>query len=182
MQNFTTLLLAALVSDTVVALLVAFLLKRRTETLTHEIRTQYEKLSTEFRTRYNWKEKAVVELLAPINMQLNRTERALQRYVAGNLYLEAKILKEGNEAIRNLLVEKGHLIPASLLPDADKLIEHYDIWLEEFARVRNADKPDLDTKFVFVGSKGFPFPRASADKFQATYLQFWRELYGPPAD
>lgn len=178
MKMFSEVLLAALVSDAVVALLLGLLLKRRTERIANEIRAQYEQLGTTFRSRFSWKEKALAELLAPLNMQLSRTERAFRRYAAGNLYLEARILKEGNEAIRNLLIEKGYLIPLELLPDADRLVEHYDIWLEEFARVRDTAQPDLHTPFVFVGPQGYPFPRASADKFQQTYQRLWREVYG----
>ena len=178
MSTFSQALLAALVSDAVVALLLGLLLKRYTEQVSNDVRAQYEQLGTAFRARYSWKEKALAELLAPLHMQLSRTERAFRRYAAGNLYLEARILKEGNEAIRDLLIGKGHLIPLELLPDADALIEHYDIWLEEFARVRDAAQPDLRTPFVFVGPQGYPFPRPSADRFQQTYHRLWREVYG----
>lgn len=36
-----------------------------------------------------------------------------------------KIQKESNETIRGLLLEKGHLIPADLIPHAEKFISGY---------------------------------------------------------
>ena len=63
------------------------------------------------------------------------------------MFLEAKVVKVGNEVIRNLLLEKAHLIPPELLNDADKLIEHYD------------------------------FPSISEKHFQEKYHEYWQDLY-----
>ena len=43
-------------------------------------------------------------------MQLERTKRAFARWNGKNLYLEAKIVREGNVTIRDLILTKGHLI------------------------------------------------------------------------
>jgi hypothetical protein len=32
--------------------------------------------------------------------------------------------------------------------------------------------------FAFVGPQGFPFPKESADRFQARFKAVWKELYG----
>jgi hypothetical protein len=96
-------------------------------------------------------------------MQLDRTERAFNRYKDTNFYLEAKVLRAGNETIRDLLLSKGHLIPSELVGDAGRLVEHYDAWLEEFERERSGQEPALQSKFVFAGPLGYPFP-SDADK------------------
>jgi len=55
---------------------------------------------------------------------------------------------------------------------------HYDAWLEEFHKQRESQKPDLSTKFVFVGPKGYGFPHASETAFRDRFHAFRRELYG----
>ncbi len=78
----------------------------------------------------------LAELLQPILIQLDRTHAAFSRWTGKNLYLEAKIIREGNLAVRDLLISKAELIPADLVSHANKLIVHYDRWLEEFDRLR----------------------------------------------
>src|SRR5207247_1532393 len=94
-------------------------------------------------------------------MQFDRTKHAFDRWQGQNLFLEAKVLKDGNLTIRDLLLSKAYLIPPELREDAGKLILHYDRWLEEFEKLRNSQEPDLGAKFVFVGPQGYPFPTAS---------------------
>jgi hypothetical protein len=177
MDRFLELFLPALVSSGVVALVLSLVLKRRTEKIAAEVKNQFEQTLTIFKSTYQWKEKAVSELLGQIYMQFNRTKRAFDRYNATNLYLESKVLKDGNEKIRNLLLDKAYLIPSELIEDANKLIEHYDVWLEEFARQRDTDKPNLDQKFIFVGPKGFAFPIDAEKRFREMYHKLWKELY-----
>lgn len=135
------------------------------------------KIETEVKSRRTWKEESVEELLAPLNMQFDRTKRAFGRWGSQNLFLEAKVVRVGNEIIRDLLLSKGHLIPPELLKDAGKLIEHYDVWLEKFDTQRLSEKPDLETAFVFVGPDGFPFPREEEKRFRNKYTEYWKELY-----
>jgi hypothetical protein len=135
------------------------------------------RIEAEVKSRRTWKEESVSDLLAPLNMQFDRTGRAFKRWNEQNLYLEAKVVKEGNETIRDLLLKKGHLIPPELLEDAGKLIEHYDVWLEKFEKQRSSENPDLGTTFVFVGPDGFPFPFESERKFRSKFNEYWRDLY-----
>lgn len=160
------LILAALLSGAVVSSVMGVIFHRYVTRVEQEIKSQRA-----------WKEEAVSKLLGPVNMQLDRTKLAFDRWTSKNLYLEAKVIKEGNQAIRDLLLTKGHLIPPELLEDAGKLIEHYDVWLEKFEKQRLADKPDLESPFTFVGPEGYPFPRQSADRFQEKFQEYWEELY-----
>lgn len=135
------------------------------------------RIEAEVKSRRTWKEESVSELLGPLNMQFDRTERAFKRWRSQNLYLEAKVVKVGNEIIRDLLLSKGHLIPPELLDDAGKLVEHYDVWLEKFEEQRSSENPNLEAKFVFVGPDGFPFPTKSEERFRSMFKEYWRELY-----
>lgn len=135
------------------------------------------KVEAEVKSRRTWKEESVADLLAPLNMQFDRTKRAFKRWNSQNLFLEAKVVRVGNEIIRDLLLNKGHLIPPELLENAGELVEHYDVWLEKFEKQRSTENPDLETTFVFVGPDGFPFPHKAEKKFRDKYKEYWKELY-----
>jgi hypothetical protein len=177
MNKILELLLTATISGSVVGVIFQLFLKRRTEVITAEIRNQFEQNMTVFKSSYAWKEKSVSLLLGPICLQFNRTKRAFDRYSAKNLFLEAEVLKDGNKKIRNLLLENAYLIPNELLEDATKLIEHYDVWLEEYHNLRESKNPKFDEEFVYGGPQGFPFPRKSEEKFKFEYRKIWDELY-----
>ena len=177
MTTFWNLLLASLISNTVVATILTLIFRRKTEEITAEVKNQFERNLTTFKSSYQWKEKSVAELLVQLYLQFNRTKRAFGRYNDTNLYLEAKVIKDGNEKIRDLLLDKAYLIPTALIEDANKLIEHYDVWLEEFYKQRDSETPNLNQKFVFAGPKGYGFPSVSETKFKEKYLEFWKDLY-----
>jgi hypothetical protein len=111
-------------------------------------------------------------------MQLERTRRAFDRWSGKNLYLEARIVREGNLAVRDLLLRNGHLIPPELLDDAVRLVEHYDRWLEEFDSKRSEESPADQDQFVFVGPQGFPFPRDSERRLHERFRKLQQDLYG----
>lgn len=178
MNDFIAAVVSAVVSSGVAATILGVLFLRRNKQIEADIKLRMDQLTSVMMSQRQWKERAVAELLGPVNMQLDRTSRAFKRWSAKNLFLEAKVIREGNLAVRDLLLAKGHLIPTELLPDAGLLIEHYDRWLEEYEQLRNAKHPDLDHPFVFVGSAGYPFPVESEKRFKATFERLWAELYG----
>jgi hypothetical protein len=161
------LITAALISGVVVSTVLGILFKKYIIRVEEEVKSKRE-----------WKEESVAELLGPVNIQFDRTKRAFKRWNDKNLYLEAKVIKVGNETIRNLLLTKSHLIPPELLEDANDLIEHYDVWLELFEKQRESSKPELESPFVFAGPEGYPFPVEAEAWFKDKYLHYWQELYG----
>jgi hypothetical protein len=92
--------------------------------------------------------------------------------------LEAKIVREGNVTVRDLLLTKGHLLPPDLMDDAARLVEHYDRWLEEFDAKRTTESPGNMDDFVFAGPQGFPFPRDAEQKIVESFRALQRDLYG----
>lgn len=177
-QLFFHTLIGALLSSSVITLVGGVILQRTTERIAAEVRHQFEQTLLRYRSALQWKEQALSELLGPVVMQLDRTKRAFRRWEAHNLYVETTIIREGNQTVRDLLLAKGHLIPQDLLPDAGRLIEHYDRWLEEYDRVRSGDEPQLNAPFVFVGPEGYPFPVDAEQRFRGRFHQLWQELYG----
>lgn len=178
MENLITLLLAGIFSGTVISTIASLVSHRKTTEIEEELGTQSERLLEISRSQRTWKERSVWELLGPVSIQLDRTKRAFARWGPRQLYLEMKVIRRGNKAIRDLLLQKAHLIPSDLLDDAGRLIEHYDYWLEKFEEMRLAEKPDLDTSFVFAGVDGYPFPEESAERFRQAFQDLSAELYG----
>lgn len=171
-------LISALIGGGLVSIVTGYLFLRRTTLIQEDIKSQYERAMAVFQSTRGWKEESVSKLLGPIYMQLDRTGRAFNRWGEKNLYLEMKIIREGNLTIRDLLLQNANLIPPSLRKDAGELIEHYDRWLEEFENQRGGKEPDLQTKFVFVGPLGFPFPKHSEERFKSEFERLWKQLYG----
>jgi putative intracellular protease/amidase len=111
MDDFIKLLLAGILSGTVISSVVGLLLYRRTTKIAEDIKSEYAKSMTIFESSRSWKEKSVALLLGPLYMQFDRTQRAFDRWQDKNLYLEAKVIREGNLTIRDLLLSKSDLIP-----------------------------------------------------------------------
>ena len=107
----------------------------------------------------------VESLLKPLIQQFDRTRAAFLEYQPGNLRAEAE-LRDGNQRARDLLVDNRTLIPEALRDDAARLVEHYEVWLQEYARLRNGEKPDIGVP-VYAGPKGYPFPTESERRFRA---------------
>lgn len=177
MDEILRLILASLFSGAFAAGLIAIIFKRKTEIISNEIKNQFEVMHLLQKTNHAWNEKAVSELFGPICFQFARTQLAFGRYDGTNGYLETKVLKDGNEKIKNLILEKSYLIPLDLMDDANQLVTHYDVWLEEFSKFRETENPVEIKKFIFAGPNGFPFPRKAEKKFKEKYTELWKKLY-----
>jgi hypothetical protein len=178
MTPVVSTVLAAILSGTVVAAVLGALLLRRNTQIQETIKLQFVKLAATAETKRDWQEKAVSELLGPVSIQLARSERAFRRWSQQNLFLEAKVIREANLTVRDLLLNRPHLIPPELFADASALIEHYDRWLEEYALIRENAGADMDQPpYTFVGNKGYPFPTSSARRFEVAFRSLWDELY-----
>ena len=178
MPGFWEITLGGLLGSGIASTVAGALLLRHTRTLESEIARQFDERLRVFESTRLWKEKCLSQLLGPTVMQLARTKHAFERWNSKNLYLEARIVREGNLVIRDLLLNNGHLIPPHLMGDATKLIEHYDRWLEEFDAKRLKDSPATQDAFVFVGPEGFPFPTDSEERITKAFHQLQQELYG----
>lgn len=175
--NFFSVTLGGLVGSGLATAVFGLLVLRHSKTLEAQIKGHFDERIKIFESKRAWKQQALSELFGPLYMQLERTRRAFGRWNTKNIYLEAKVMRDGNEKARNLLLKKGHLIPSQLIEHAGALIEHYDAWLEEFDRVRGANAPTSDEPFVFVGTKGHPFPSDAEGAFKAEFKRLQAELY-----
>lgn len=181
MRALLLTLLTSLLSGTVVAAVMSAFLAKRNAQINEAIRLQYAELQRQANAKGEWKERCISEFLGPAFIQLDRTERAFARWRKKNVFLESKVIREGNVFLRDLILTKPHFVPPDLLDDVGTLVEHYDRWLEEFETVRSEHDSSPDTPFVFVGPQGYPFPREAALRIQARFRQYWAEVYGPNA-
>jgi hypothetical protein len=102
------------------------------------------------------------DLLTPLVVQFDRTLDAFQRWRPRDLALEQTIV-DGNTKARTIL--ETQTVPLGMDEDRRRLIQHYDRWLEEYVRVRQLEADSLEA-FIFVGPKGFPFPRDAERRFR----------------
>ncbi|HUI79203.1 MAG TPA: hypothetical protein VLY24_14860 [Bryobacteraceae bacterium] len=178
MPGFFEVTLGGLVGSSLATAVLGALFLRRNKTVEAAIKAQFDESFKVFESKRSWKQQALFELLGPLQMQFERTKRAFDRWDHKNLYLEGKVVREGNQTIHDLLLTKGHLIPPHLMLDACKLVEHYDAWLEAFDRIRSQSSTTSDTAFVFVGPDGYPFPAQAEENFKAEFRKLQQELYG----
>ncbi len=113
-------------------------------------------------------ERMQMEVLGPVHMQMKRAEAAYRNYLNdGRKFIYTLVLRDSNSAVRNLLLERGYVLPASLQDDALRLIEHLDIWLIKWHELRERTNPSLDDPFVFANEN--VYPRQSAQNLAAAF-------------
>lgn len=173
MEPLTQTIVSGLISGGLISVVAGFVLHSRSQRIEAEIKNQFQKQYDLFQSQRKWKEKSFEELLGPVYMQLDRTKRAFDRWKEKNLYLELNVIHKGNKTIRDLLLNKGHLIPTELTDHAGLLIDHYDGWLQRFDEVRVKKEAGEDVPFVFT----YDFPGESAKAFRDAFHTRRTELY-----
>jgi len=177
MAEFFDVTLGALLGSGVATAVFGALLLRRNKTVESEIKAHFDKSVKVFESTRSWKEKALSELFGPLQMQFERTGRAFSRWNKKDLYLEGSVVRAGNEVIRDLLLQKGHLIPPYLMEHAALLVEHYDAWIGKYEAIRGDPSVGDSIEFVFVGPDGYGFPKESEKKFREEFRKLQQDLY-----
>lgn len=114
------------------------------------------------------------EVLGPVNGNLLRTKAAFARYRGiESRVLEVEVMAKSNRAVRDILINKFHLLPDNLLEPAAALIRHYDLWFVIYDTERNSGKPiEEQAKHIYAGPEGEFFPheadQAFLDEMRAT--------------
>ena len=116
------------------------------------------------------RERLLADLLGPVHMHMKRAEAAYHAYLAdGRKFIYTQVIRDSNEAVRDLLLRRGYLLRDDLQVDALKLIEHLDIWLLKWYATREANQPALDDPFIFTNAS--VFPKQAAENLEAMYAQ-----------
>lgn len=170
METMTEIAIKILVEVILISGIIGYFFSKREERMKKTIEEEFSKRDKFFDVKFSFKLRALEELLAPIRLQLLRSKITLKGYDANNEYRE-KILKECNETIRGLLLEKGFLIPGDLLPYAEKFISHYDEWLQAYRNYREMQNK-TEVKHVFT----YNFPHDAEQAFVDKYEAYRKEL------
>jgi hypothetical protein len=171
-----TEILSIILGSSLLTSIVSFFLHRKTEEIGNEVKTEFEALKEKLSADLKWKQDSC-RVMGRIYFHLNRSKSAGQRYYRikeKNKFLEDLIL-ESNKNIRDLILEEGSLIHPDLTDEANKLVEHYDTWLEKYHSLRVKNKEEHI--HVFVGPDGYPFPKDAEKRFKDFYIKLWKELY-----
>lgn len=166
------------IASAMVGAVIGAVLQKRNARVVAEVQAQFGNAIKVFESTRSWKQQILFELLGPMQMQFERTKGAFDRWTKRDLYIESKVVREGNQAIRDLLLSKGHLVPPDLMEAACQLIGHYDAWLQKYDEIRVTKTIAQDPDFVFTGPDSYPFPREAEEKFKVAFQKLQSELYG----
>lgn len=110
-----------------------------------------------------------LEFLGPLIVLLDRGNATYQRYMAnGKAFLYAKILKDNNARIRQVVIEKSYLLPLDHQPHVIELLTHIDVWYERWEALDAKKAHALSDEFAFENE--VTFPRASVDALRRLYV------------
>ena len=99
----------------------------------------------------------ISDFLGSVNTQLGRSELAYDGYLkSGKMFLYAKILKDSNDSLRDLLISKTHLLPAEHAANSLALIHHIDVWSSIWDYNFALHRPSLGSVFSFDNEVRFP--------------------------
>ena len=93
---------------------------------------------------------------------LGRSHCTYKAYLdSGKIFLYAKILKDCNERLRELLIANAHLLRDDHWSDALALIHHIDVWTARWEESFKSTSPNSDSVFTFENWVNFPHKEAS---------------------
>ncbi len=182
MEALLSGIIAGITSGTVISTILGILLIRAKTTIEKEVENKFTKALEVFKSEREWKEKSLSELIGPVVMHLDRTQRVGKRYSTttykekGKSYHDAMLMKESNEAVRSILLTNGHLLPENLRNQAHKLVSHYDLWISRFNAKFEEEKPTVESVFD-IGFTKESFPEDAVKAFQSAYDSLRAELY-----
>jgi|TARA_B110000879_G_C11182935_1_gene519525 hypothetical protein len=109
-----------------------------------------------------------IDVLGKVSLNFERSKIAYENYIReGKIYLHARILKESNQRIRDLLLENAHILKNNLRDDAVDLITHYDIWFEMWNDLKQKIAPELYDVFIFENK--FKFPKEAEKRLKEEF-------------
>ena len=101
---FFNVTLGGFIGSGVATTILGWLLLRRTKTIESEIKSHFDERLKVFESTRAWKQQSLSELLGPVIMQFERTKAAFDRWNGKNLFLEAQVVRTGNQTIRDTLL------------------------------------------------------------------------------
>jgi hypothetical protein len=111
-----------------------------------------------------------INILGEVFLNFERSKIAYDNYIKEEkIYLHARILKECNLKIRELLLENAYIFEENLRKDALDLINHYDIWVEKWNDLKEKRDPQLYDVFIFENE--YRFPKEAEKRLKEEFLK-----------
>lgn len=99
------------------------------------------------------------QVLRAAIFEIDRADRAYKSYLEEKDYLYAKALHKSNTRLMQLIVQNSAFFSAELREACLDLVEHLDVWFDQFSELEITLKPKIGDTFVFQripGSKAYP--------------------------
>jgi hypothetical protein len=107
--------------------------------------------------KYSSEESQLSELLKPLIMHFEYGKSIYDQYVKEDkIFKYALIIKKNNLIVRELLLNKGYLLPEYFQEDLVNIVKHIDDWLVSWEEAKIIAKPNENDQFVFSSSVRFP--------------------------
>ena len=98
-----------------------------------------------------------IKFLGTLLILLNRCKITYNAYMlSGKLFLYAKILKDSNNLIKELLIQNSYLLPTDQSKNALAILHHIDVWGAIWDETFETTLPKLNTIFTFENNVKFP--------------------------
>lgn len=179
MSELLKQILSSTLITTLITSAIVYFFHKKTERQNAVLKREFDELSKKDTVHFEWR-KNTVELLGQVYIHLNRISSGFKNKYSKmkeyDPYYEDEIMYYSNKHIRDVLINNGHYLPPELLDEANKLIEHFDIWLSKYNQIRSVEKND-QIKQIYVGPDGFRFPENAEKMFKEKYIEMFNILH-----
>lgn len=95
---------------------------------------------------------------------------AYRKYLLNKIYLYALTIRSSNQKVYNHILKNLSSLPDEVQEDGLLLLNHYDIWMQQFSDYEAKLSPQLGDQFVFhhLDSQS-AFPREAEEKIKKYY-------------
>ena len=103
--------------------------------------------------------------------------KAYGKYMNNKIYLHALIIRSANRKVYDLIIKSLDILPDELQDHLLNLLNHYDIWFEQFNEFEIKMKPSLSDSFIFYHlDDQSTFPKQAEQKIFDYYYQLKKEI------
>lgn len=89
------------------------------------------------------------EVILPLYLLLQLSRKAYTKYLLNKIYLHALVIRSSNKKIYDHLLTHLSQIAEPLQDDILELLNHYDIWMEQFREFETLKNPAVADPFIF---------------------------------
>jgi len=123
------------------------------------------------------KEEEFRKFILPLYLLMQLSGKAYSKYMNNKIYLHALIIRSANGKIYDLIIKSLDIAPEELHDHLLNLLNHYDIWFEQFNEHERKMKPSLSDSFIFYRlDDQSVFPKQAEQKILDYYHQSKKEI------